>query len=118
MVGKKLSVAVTGTKTGYAAATVVSGETAAVAPGALPALTPGTPSVSGTAKVGETLTAAPGTWGPSPVDLAYQWRADGAAIGGATSSSLAVTAGMVGKKLSVAVTGTKTGYAAADGGLG
>jgi len=107
VVGKKISVAVTGTKTGYAVTTVVSGETAVVAPGALSA---GSPSVSGTAKVGETLTADSGTWGPAPVDLAYQWLRNGSAIPGATQATYLLTVDEVGASVSVMVTGTKPGY--------
>ena len=108
VVGKKISVAVTGTKTGYAAATMVSGETDAVAPGTL---SPGTPSVSGTAKVGETLTAAPGSWGPGAVDLTYQWLRNGSVVPGATQVTYGLGAADAGATVSVRVTGTKTGYA-------
>ena len=47
-----------------------------------------TPKITGTAKVGYTLKATPGTWGPAPVALKYQWKVNGAAISGATASHL------------------------------
>jgi hypothetical protein len=36
--------------------------------------TTGTPTVSGSAVVGSTLTANPGTWSPVPDDFTYQWK--------------------------------------------
>lgn len=46
------------------------------------------PLLSGTAKVGSTLTAGTGTWGGYPVPVApRQWLRDGAPIGGATGAS-------------------------------
>ena len=41
-----------------------------------------TPTISGTAKVGYTLTAKAGTWGPAPVTLKYQWKANGCQVPG------------------------------------
>lgn len=73
-------------------------------------LTPATPKVSGTAKVGKILTAKPGTWKPAPVALSYQWKANGKAIVGATGSTLTVPGSAKGKKITVTVTGSKTGY--------
>lgn len=59
-------------------------------------------------EVGSTVTASPGTWDPSSgVTFAYQWLADGSEIAGATTSSLAVTSGLLGKRLSVRVTGSR-----------
>jgi hypothetical protein len=66
------------------------------------------PTVSGVAKVGETLTATPGIWQGSPT-FAYQWLADGAAIPGATSASYEADGGDEGKVLSVRVTATNAG---------
>ena len=69
-----------------------------------------TPTITGTAKVGYTLTAHAGTWGPSPVSLHYQWKADGVAISGATAASYKVAPAYRGKRITVTVTGTRTGY--------
>jgi len=74
-----------------------------------------TPTISGTVAVGQTLTAAAGTWSPAPT-LSYQWsRAASASstftvIAGATSSSYVVASGDAGYKLKVTVTGSKPGY--------
>ena len=54
--------------------------------------TTSTPTVSGTAKVGSTLTAKAGTWAPAPVTLAYQWYRGSVRIAGATKSTYTVTA--------------------------
>jgi hypothetical protein len=68
------------------------------------------PAITGTARVGSTLTAVPGTWGPAPVALAYQWKANGTAVVGATATTYKPAAAQAGKTLTVTVTGTKTGY--------
>ncbi|MDT0212540.1 carboxypeptidase regulatory-like domain-containing protein [Rothia sp. ARF10] len=104
--GKTMTVRVTGSKTGYMSVAKTSGATASV----LGALTAPTPTVSGTVKAGYRLTAAPGTWGPSPVTLTYQWKRAGVAITGATASSYVLTGSDTGKAITVTVTGTKTGY--------
>ncbi|WP_202615954.1 putative Ig domain-containing protein, partial [Arthrobacter sp. H-02-3] len=107
--GKTLTVTVTGTKTGYTTAAKTSAATAAVT--ALPSLSPvPVPTITGTAKVGSTLTAVPGTWGPAPVTLTYQWKANGVAVTGATAATYKPVAAQTGKSLTVTVTGTKTGY--------
>jgi hypothetical protein len=108
-VGKTLTFSVTGTKTGYIAATKTSAATGTVM--ALnPVLTSPTPKITGTVKVGYTLTAVPGTWGPAPVTLKYQWKANGVAITGATAGTYKPSAAVVGKTISVTVTGSKAGY--------
>ncbi len=50
------------------------------------------PVVSGTPKVGSTLSATGGTWSPSTVTLGYQWLADGVPVSGATARTLTPTA--------------------------
>ena len=83
--------------------------TVTVAPGVL---TPGTPTITGTAKVDSTLIANPGTW-PAGTALSYQWTRNGAAIAGATKAAYTLVAADAKKKIAVTVTGTKTGYATA-----
>ncbi|WP_368498761.1 cell wall-binding repeat-containing protein [Herbiconiux sp. A18JL235] len=68
------------------------------------------PVISGVPRVGGKLTANPGTWGPEPVSLAYQWNRNGAAIGGATGASYTVQQTDEAQKITVVVTGSKAGY--------
>ena len=106
--GKKLTVTVEGSKVGYAPVATVSVATSAVQAAVLTA-TP-VPTVSGTTQVGSTLMASAGTWAPAPVTLAYTWQRDGVNISGATASSYVIVAADAGKKVTVTVTGAKTGY--------
>ena len=71
------------------------------------------PTVAGTARVGQHLTATPGTWSQPGVALQYQWRADGVAIPGATTPSLTVDLAQQGKKIAVRVQAVKPGYSVA-----
>ena len=73
------------------------------------------PTVSGTMRVGETLTASQGTWsGTTPFTYAYQWQRcdkDGAncnAITGATSASYTLTASDQDNTLRVRVTASNS----------
>lgn len=72
-----------------------------------------TPTISGTAKVGKTLTAKPGTWSPKP-GLRYEWFRSGVAISGAKASKYKVQLADVGKKLTVRVTAAKADYLSAS----
>ncbi|MDF1486998.1 hypothetical protein [Tessaracoccus caeni] len=103
--GAQISVTVTGTKSGYTAASATS-SSVKVTKGAL---TSATPKISGTAKVGKKLTAKAGTWTKS-TKLTYQWKRDGKSIKGATKSSYTLTAGDLKKKITVTVTGKLSGY--------
>lgn len=107
-VGSTLSVDVTGSQPGYTSATRSASTTATVSPGGL---TAPIPVITGSALVGQVLTASVGTWAPAPVALSYVWLRDGAAIPGATNPSYTVVAADLAKQLSVQVTGTKAGYA-------
>ena len=68
------------------------------------------PKVTGTAKVGSTLTASAGSWSVSGLSYAYQWLANGTAISGATGSTLALTNALKAKTISVRVTASRLGY--------
>src|SRR5207253_2574507 len=82
----------------------------ALVPTPLPQLAAPTPTVTGTAQVGVPLTSVPGTWGPGSVTKTYQWLRDGTPIAGATGSRYTPTAADLLTSISVAVTGTRTGY--------
>ncbi|MGW8766518.1 hypothetical protein ACWGN5_28925 [Streptomyces sp. NPDC055815] len=105
--GKQLSVAVTARKAGHPVITAASA--AVVVKGVAPRPTT-LPSVSGTVRVGSKVTAVVGTWSPAPTSYAYQWRANGVAIAGATGASYVPAASVLGKKLTVTVTALRTGH--------
>jgi hypothetical protein len=89
-----------------------SAQTAVVAAATSPAAPSNTapPTISGTPKVGQTLTAAPGSWSGNPTSFAYQWQrcdADVAACSnlvGATSTTYVVPLADLGYRLRVIVT--------------
>lgn len=68
-----------------------------------------TPKITGTAKIGSTLSVVTGTWTPTPT-LAYQWLLNGKTIAGKTNTTLAVASTYGGGTISVRVTGSKSGY--------
>src|SRR3984893_14778379 len=67
------------------------------------------PTISGTAQVGQTLTATTGTWTHNPTSFTYQWKRAGTAVGGATASTYVPVAADVGNTLMVAVGATNSG---------
>jgi hypothetical protein len=107
--GFELSVKVTGSKDGFGTESKQSLPTATV-PEYLSFTKTPTPTVSGKAQVGRTLTAKPGTWQPAPDDPAYQWLRNGVPIPGADARSYEVTATDLGQRLAVEVTASAAGY--------
>lgn len=108
MLGTRLSVTVNAIRNGYVKGYSYSAETSPVAEAYL---TPKpTPTISGTVRVGKTLTVKPGTWGPGTVVLHYRWKADDKSISGATKTTLKLSRSLAGKRISVTVTATKAGY--------
>src|SRR5690606_10235193 len=105
--GSRISVRVTGSQSGFDPVSATAAPTARVAAGVL---TAGIPTLSGTVKVGKKVTVSPGTWGPAPVTLSYQWLRDGAEIRGATKASYTPVRADGNRELYVVVTGSKTGY--------
>jgi len=63
-----------------------------------------TPTITGTAQVGRTVTADTATWGAQVEDFEYQWFADDEKIDGATSKTFAITKSQLGKTLTVTAT--------------
>ena len=111
LVGADIFVEVTAWARYYAPASVDSEPVGPVL--ALPFTVLGVPTVSGTAQAGETLTVDPDAdgWAPAASTFAYQWFANDAVIGGATSADLVVTGDLVGADVHVEVTAGAAGYA-------
>ncbi|WP_169310129.1 hypothetical protein [Sanguibacter keddieii] len=105
--GKRITVQVTGTRTGWTTRARTSASSAPVALGAFTAAP--VPTVTGTVRAGSTLTAKAGSWSPG-AKLTYQWKANGSTIKGATASKFTPTAQQVGTRITVQVTGTRTGW--------
>lgn len=106
-IGKKITVTVSGKKTGYTTQSRTSPATTAVTAKYFAAKAP---VVTGTVQAGKTLTAAVGNWVPSPDTYKYVWKRSGVVISGATAKSYLLTGSDVGKKLTVTVSGTRSGY--------
>jgi hypothetical protein len=114
-IGKAITVTVVGTKTGFTTVSKASLATAAVASATF--TTAPNPTISGTATVGQPLTATTTGWVPSDgVTFTYVWkRADtsgstGSAISGATLKTYTLAPADKGKYISVTVTANKAGY--------
>ena len=107
--GKTIKVRVAFTDRGGYAESLTSAATAAVAARANSPAT-GAPSITGTAQVGETLTADTSgitdADGLSGVTFSYQWLADDADIAGATDSTYTLVAADEGKAIKVKVSFT------------
>ena len=110
--GHRIAVHVTASDAAHRPGTAQSDPTDVVAP-APRNVAP--PTVRGRPVVGGVLHGDPGTW-EGASDLAYQWYVDGRSIPGATTSSFAVPAAVVGHRLSLRVSpsGPDQAAAAAD----
>jgi alpha-L-rhamnosidase len=69
------------------------------------------PQVMGAATYGATLSATPGSWNTTGLDLGYQWLRDGKPVTGRTATTYKLGASDIGHRLSVTVTATKAGKA-------
>ena len=107
--GKAISMQVSFTDDRGNNETLTSAVTGAVAPHPNTPAT-GAPTISGTAQVGETLTASTtdisDTDGLASASFSYQWLADDADISGATGNTYSVSDGDVGKTINVWVSFT------------
>lgn len=62
------------------------------------------PAISGTVRVGQTLTASAGTWSGASLTYAYQWLRGDEEIDGATASTRVLTSADLGMTMAVRVT--------------
>lgn len=67
------------------------------------------PTITGTPKVGFSLSGSAGTWSATPTSTSFQWLADGAPVAGATTRTLKVGPALVGRRLTLQVTVTAEG---------
>jgi endoglucanase len=104
--GAKLTVSVKAAKPGYVTTKKTS---AAVTLPKFFSWTPA-PTITGPTFVGYVLRAHVDPWSPKPSALTYQWLRNGTAIPGATGSSYKLTKADAGTKITVAVTGKRSGY--------
>jgi len=113
-VGYFIKVVVTGVNTGGAVSTSASSAATAIVIDVAPTSS-ATPSISGTAQTGQTLTVSNETWNNRPISYTYQWKRSATVAGtynniiGADSGSYVVGAGDLGYFFMVSITATNTG---------
>ncbi|GAA3819313.1 hypothetical protein [Nocardioides panacisoli] len=108
-VGEQLAVHVTASAPGYADGGATTPATFPVRPGA--GASTGAPTVTGTPRAGQTLTASHGQWSFAPDHLAFQWYAGERPIAGATADTLVLDdPSLIGRPVWVAVTASAAGY--------
>jgi len=105
--GKAIAVTAKGSTSGYTPGTGTFTAPSTIVPGTFVA---DQPAISGTAKVGATLTAIPGTTTPTPTALTYGWFRSGVAIPGATAKTYKISSVDKGATLTVRVTAKAPGY--------
>lgn len=82
-------------------------------PGIPPPLNTALPTISGTTRLGDTLTASNGSWDNSPTSYTYQWKRNGSNIPGATKPTYVIKTTDQGTTLTVTVTATNANGSAA-----
>lgn len=108
--GKTLTFRITTSRPGFKTLEEVSAPSAAVVqPGTLQVNSTHPPEITGLPTVGKTLRASDGEWEPAGFET-HQWLADGEPIVGAVGSQFIPTPDLLGKRISVRVTATRSGY--------
>jgi hypothetical protein len=107
--GHDITVSATVEKAGYVVKSVTS---PAARVGGAYSVSP-RPVISGTVRVGSTLTAIRGAWSPTPSSFSFQWYADGRPISGATASKYTLTGTDYKKEITVSARSYRAGYGTA-----
>ena len=106
-INQNIKVSVTGNRLGYNPRTITSSASGRVL-GVFS--NPPTPTISGTLKVGSTLTTSPGRWSPAPT-FSYQWLRNGDPITTrGTSATYTLTSSDLNSQISVRVSAARTNY--------
>lgn len=104
--GKKMSIRVTAGHPGWTSTSVTSTETSPVIKGTLTNLA--MPTFTGRAKVGELLTASPGSWAPAAEAQTYRWVVGGVSLGSGPTFRVPPVA--AGHDVLVIVKASRAGY--------
>ena len=105
--GSTITVTVTGSEPNHTTQSLTSAKTVTISGGVLSTVAP---TINGIATHGQILTAAPGSWGPGTVALAYTWFRGSSPITRVTSSAYTLTSADIGKSITVRVTGAENGF--------
>lgn len=81
-------------------------------PKPIPLVTGSTPTLAGATRVGRTLTARIGTWTPGAT-VRRQWLRNGAPIAGASGASYTLTPRDLRQRISIRITGSRSGHTSA-----
>jgi hypothetical protein len=103
---RRLAVRVTGSRAGYLSSSRTSASTAVVAK---PFTATAAPTISGTPRVGSTLTARVGAWTPT-ASISWVWKRDGFSIPGATRSAYQLVGADYGRVITVTAIGSRSAY--------
>jgi hypothetical protein len=106
--GHKVAVSVTGSAPGFSSVNMTSPSNI-ITSGLMSVKVPG---ISGTVKVGKTLTAVTKPW-VTAAKISYQWLLDAKPIKGASGKTLKVLASQKGRKISLRITQAMPGYSSA-----
>ena len=107
-VGKPISLRVTASKVGYDDVSVESPLTAPVAKASF--RTDAQPKISGSPRLGETLSLVPGAFTPAAEQTTTTWLRDGTPVDGATGPTYQLTTDDLGSTLSTRTKLTRPGY--------
>ncbi|WP_418062442.1 hypothetical protein [Pimelobacter simplex] len=107
--GKELTVEVTAKRADRLDGVATSAPVAVQPPAASPVQNVTAPAITGTPKVGTTVTAQSGTWNPTPDSVVIEWFRSGSTTPIGTGPELVVPAAAEGGTLAIRVTAKKAG---------